>query len=145
MPCISKLLSVVIIVVLNSLAGQSQTKDAYHQLVYNGKNCNQLIIDRLPDYGISGRDGCIVGREIVLELKDIDTQQVEGWIKDAETGEALVGASIKLQRKNGSNETLKTDSYGRFLMNKSSPLKKLNVEYLGYRILKIKGSSKELF
>ena len=145
MPFLSKSLPVAFIILLASLAALCQKGDKYHQLIYNGRHLNQLIVDRIPDYGITGRDGCIVGREFILELSDIDQQKVEGQVKDAETREVMANAIVKLTRRNGKTETLHTDSTGRFQMEKSSPIKALQIQHIGYRILKIQGSSKQLF
>lgn len=145
MSSVTKLLCLIIIVLLNSFIAQAQTKQSYPRLSYNGRSCNQLIIDRVPDYGISSRDGCIVMGEINLELRDIDAQIVEGLVKDAERGHALVGASIKLRRLNGRSETLRTDSSGRFLVNRSSPIKEFHVLYIGYRTFNVKVAPRKLF
>lgn len=141
----TRLLSVVITGLLYSYTGQAQTKQWYPCLLYNGRNCNSLITNRVPEYGISSRDGCIVMREIMLELRDIDAQTVEGLVKDVETGDALPGASIKLQRRKGHSEAFAADSLGRFRVARASPVKYLHVQYLGYRILNIKGAAGKLF
>lgn len=77
-----KSLSVPVIILFYSLTGYAQTKQSYPRLLYNGKSCNSLITNRVPEYGIASRDGCIVMREIILELQDIDAQTVEGLVKD---------------------------------------------------------------
>ncbi|NLR78182.1 hypothetical protein [Chitinophaga eiseniae] len=138
-------LTVLVIALSGSLAGAAQEKGKYATLFYNGKDCNQLIIDRFPQYGIAGRDGCVVQREIRLTLKDIDGQKAAGIVQDVETNELLRGARIKLKRKNGSDETIDTDAQGRFEVNTSSALKELQVYYVGYRTLKVKGSPGQLF
>ena len=138
-------LSVLVIVLLSALACLAQKKDKYAGLFYNGKDCSQLIIDRIPDYGIAGRDGCVVQRPIKLTLKDIDGQKAAGVVTDAETNELLPGARIKLKRKDGNNETIDADARGRFEVNTSVALKELQVYYLGYRTLKVKGSPGQLF
>lgn len=145
MIAVTRLLSIAIIVLLYSYEVLAQTKQSYPRLLYNGRNCNSLITNRIPEYGISSRDGCIVMREIMLELRDIDPQTVEGLVKDVETGDALAGASIKLQRRKGHSEALAADSLGRFRLTRASPVKYLHVQYLGYRILNIKGAEGKLF
>lgn len=145
MIAVARLLSVAIIVLLCSHKGVAQTKQWYPRLLYNGRDCNPLITNRVPEYGISSRDGCIVMREIILELRDIDAQTVEGLVKDVETGDVLAGASIKLQRQKGDSEVFATDSLGRFRVTRASPVKYLQVQYLGYRMLNIKGAAGKLF
>ncbi|MEZ2444952.1 hypothetical protein AB6805_24665 [Chitinophaga sp. RCC_12] len=145
MSLISRLLYVAIIVLLGSYTGQAQTKQSYPRFLYNGKNYNELITNRVPEYGIAARDGCVVMGEIQLELRDIDAEKIEGWVKDAATGDTLVGASIKIQRRNKHMETLATDSLGRFLMSKSPSVTELHVLYLGFRELNIRGLSGKLF
>lgn len=138
-------LTVLVIALSASLASMAQEKDKYAALFYNGKNCSQLIIDRMPDYGIAGKDGCVEQRPIKLTLKDIDGQKAAGIVQDAETNELLPGVRVKLKRRDGSNETIDADAQGRFEVNTSSPLKELQVYYLGYRTLKVKGSQGQLF
>ena len=142
---VAKLFSVVTITLLHSLTGVAQTKRSSQQLLYNGKNYNQLITGRVPEYGIAGRDGCVVMREIILELHDVDAQIVEGLVKDAETSDSLPGARIKLEMRDGRTETLTADVNGRFLLNKSAPIKDFHVQYIGYRILNVKAVSRKLF
>lgn len=139
---VPRFLSVGIIMLFSSLVGRAQTKP---RLLYNGKHFNSLITNRVPEYGIASRDGCIVMGEIMLELRDIDAQTVEGLVKDAKTGDILAGASIKLQRQMGSSEMFATDSLGRFRVTRASPVKYLHVNYLGYRMLNIKGAEGKLF
>lgn len=145
MPALSKLRCVIVIVLLYSFGAQAQRRQTYSRLSYNGMNYNRLIIDRIPDYGIAGKDGCIVMSEIDLAFRDIDSLMVEGLVKDAETGENIRGASIKFRRRNGSSERIVSDSIGRFLVNRSSPVKDFEVLYIGYRPLKIKSAPWKLF
>lgn len=142
---VPRLLSVAIIVLLYSPAVQAQTKQSYPRLLYNGRNYDVLITNRVPEYGISSRDGCVVMREMLLELRDTDAQTVEGLVKDVESGDALAGARIKLQRQKGSSEAFATDSLGRFRVIRGSPVKYIHVDYIGYRMLNIKGAGGKLF
>ncbi|NLU95443.1 hypothetical protein [Chitinophaga sp. Ak27] len=138
-------LTVLVIVLSSSAAGLAQGKNKYATLFYNGKDYSQLIIDRIPDYGIAGRDGCVIQREIKLTLKNIDGEKAAGMVQDVETKELLRGARIKLKRKDGSDEVIDADAQGRFEVGTSSPLKELQVYYVGYRTLKVKGSRGQLF
>ncbi len=141
----SKSLWVIAIALLISFNAQAQGRQAYSRLSYNGMNYNRLIIDRFPDYGFAGKDGCVVMAQIDLAFRDIDSLTVEGLVKDAETGQNMMGATIRFRRRNGSRETVVSDSTGRFLVNRSSPVKEFEVLYVGYRILKIKSAPWKLF
>lgn len=145
MSSLFKLFVVTCFVLLYHVNGQAQTKMAYSKLLYNGKEYNELIVDRFPEYGFAGKDGCIVLNQLVLELKDADGQKVEGLVKDAETGAGLANATVQLKRANGTTEKLATDEQGRFWVPKGSPLKTLRIDYLGYRILNIKAAAGKLF
>jgi len=145
MPTLSRLRCIIVIVLLNSFTVQAQRREAYSRLSYNGINYNRLIINRFPDYGFAGRDGCIVMAEINLALRDIDSLTVEGLVKDAETGKNMVGASIRFQTQNGHRERIISDSTGRFLVNRSSPHGEFEILYIGYRTLKIKSAPWKLF
>lgn len=145
MPTLSRLRCVIVIVLLNSFTAQAQRREAYSRLSYNGINYNRLIINRIPDYGIAGKDGCIVMAEINLALRDIDSLTVEGLVKDAETGQNIGGASVKFRRLNAGSETIVSDSTGRFLVNRSSPVGEFEILYIGYRTLKIKSAPWKLF
>lgn len=139
MPYLSKSLPVAFVILCTSLTTFCQKKRELSQFSYNDKYFNQLIVDRIPDYGFTGRDGCIVEQQIKLALKDIDQQKIEGLVKDAKSNDALVGATVILIRRNGHKETLATDSLGRFQLDRSSPVKEIQILYIGYRRLKIIG------
>ena len=116
----------------------------YGKLTYNGKNLKELLTGRDPDFGLGRRDGCTVKRKLFLELKDKDALWVEGYVKDGDAGNVLPGTRIVFTRKGGGSDTLYTDSVGYFTIAKA-PLKKIEVKYIGYWPLTIKGSSKKLF
>ncbi|TWF40675.1 carboxypeptidase-like protein [Chitinophaga polysaccharea] len=137
--------SVLVVVLLSASACLAQKKNEYGSLFYNGKDCSQLIIDRIPDYGIAGRDGCVIQRPVKLTLKDIGGQKAAGIVTDAETNEILPGARVRLKRKDGINETIDADAQGRFELNTAAALKELQVYYVGYRTLKVKGATGQLF
>ncbi|MBO9730368.1 MAG: hypothetical protein J7623_17135 [Chitinophaga sp.] len=145
MPYLSKSLVVALIILCTSLTAFCQKKDRYSQFVYNGVHLNQLIVDRIPDYGIAGKDGCIVEEQITLELKDVDSLKIDGIVRDVKTNKPITWAAVKVIRKNNTKEMLGTDSLGRFQIIKSLPINELQIQALGYRLLKVKGSHKQLF
>ncbi|MBC9933131.1 carboxypeptidase-like regulatory domain-containing protein [Chitinophaga qingshengii] len=145
MSSISKLFVLACFVLLYHVNGQAQTKMAYSKLLYNGKEYNELIVDRFPQYGFAGKDGCVVQGQLVLELKDTGAQEVEGLVKDAETGAVIFAATVQLKRANGTTEEIATDEQGKFLVHKGSYVKTLRIAYIGYRLLNIKAASGKLF
>ena len=135
----------VIITCLISSISIAQSNRGYAQLWYNGKKLHKLIVDRIPDYGINDEDGCVVERAIRLEFRDIDSLTVQGLLRDAETKDPLPGAVIKLERLGQEIEILNPDAKGRFIVKKASPVRKITVQYIGYRTLKIEGIPKKFF
>ncbi|NAY90458.1 hypothetical protein GTQ34_00880 [Muricauda sp. JGD-17] len=99
-------------------------------------------MDRDPDYGIDRRDGCIVMGEISMNISQLEYgKSVRGKVFDAQTKEPLTNAKLILSiKQNGSTEKKKisTDENGIYQSDVlHGKLKKIEVEYLGYRNLKI--------
>lgn len=122
----------------------SQHNYPYSQLRYNGKRYNSLIVNRIPDYGDGHRDGCVIWPEMKLELRDLDQQTVGGLITDVEDKRPVL-AQIRIVRKNGVSEILSTDSLGKFIFIKSSPVTKLYVTSRNYREMNIVTNKETLF
>ncbi|RAJ77345.1 hypothetical protein CLV59_107112 [Chitinophaga dinghuensis] len=138
-----QLFSLIALITLFAL--QVHAQDKYGKVTYNKKNISELITGRNPEFGITGRDGCVVSGKLYLELRDMDVQHIEGWVRDEHTGQGLSGASVQLTRKNGPIEKLVTDSTGKFILLKAAPMKEMKVLYIGFWPLQIKGSKEKLF
>jgi hypothetical protein len=145
MPHTLKSCAIGLLVFLYPFAGKGQSRDAYSSLVYNGKEFNHLIVDRFPVYGMGTENGCVVRGPISLKLQDIGSTEVEGWITDSRTGEPLPAAMIRLEMVDGSKDARAADSLGRFRFVKSSGIRVLRIDYLGYHSMVIKKLSRKLF
>ncbi len=73
-------LSLLLLVMLCAMQLHAQQK--YGKVTYNKKNVSELITGRNPEFGITGRDGCVVFPALYLELKDVDAQQIKGWVRE---------------------------------------------------------------
>ena len=132
---------VLILTILISSCSGTKNLTELSQLTIENKNSNKLIVDRKPNYGISGRDGCVVMEEIsmnIIELKN--GESVRGKIFDSKTKEPLINAKLKLTiDQNGSEKTAEiySDESGIYQSELIGELKKMEVEYIAYRTLKI--------
>jgi hypothetical protein len=105
---------------------------------YNNKFYNYLIINRIPDYGITGADGCIVMKPIFLSLKSINDSQIIGTVKEITAKEILPGARVKIYFKEQKDSLFTTtDSTGSFLFTPKFPIDKIFVHSIGYRPLMV--------
>jgi hypothetical protein len=111
------------------------------ELTIENKSSNKLIIDRKPDYGISGRDGCVVMGEISMSITELKNgESVRGKVFDSKTKEPLINAKLKLTiDQNGSPRTsnIYSDNNGIYKSDLIGELKNIEVEYIAYRTLKI--------
>lgn len=111
------------------------------ELTIENKSSNKLIVDRKPDYGISGRDGCVVMGEISMNITELKYgKSIRGKIFDSETKEPLINAKLKLTiDQNGSEKTsdVYSDENGIYKSELVGELKKMEVEYIAYRTLRI--------
>ncbi|PKP47216.1 MAG: hypothetical protein CVT95_05920 [Bacteroidetes bacterium HGW-Bacteroidetes-12] len=100
----------------------------------NGKEQNQLIFNRLPDYGYGGKDGCIIERQFSLS-RSLDSTFLSGEITDAESKEP-VGFSIVRCFSNGKNFTyIISDENGYFECDLTEQLDVIEVKSVGYQTL----------
>lgn len=111
------------------------------ELTLENEQANKLIVDRKPDYGISGRDGCVVMGEISMSISELENgKSVRGKVLDSEKNEPLINAKLKLTiEQNGSERTseIYSDENGIYISDLNGELKKMEVEYIAYRTLKI--------
>ena len=97
----------------------------------NGKEQNQLIFNRVPDYGYSGKDGCIIKRQFSLTMS-LDSTFLSGNIIDTETKEP-VGFSIVRGFSNGSNfVNIAANENGFFECDLTEQLEIMEIKSVGY-------------
>ena len=118
----------------------SQNLTEIPELRIENKTANKLIVDRKPDYGFVGRDGCVVMDEISMDIYELNQKLIRGKIFNSTTKEPLIGAQINLFiTLNDSIQkiVIKADSNGLYKSELNGKLNKMNVEYIGHRNLKI--------
>ena len=104
----------------------------------NGKECNKCIQNRIPDYGIDNKDGCVVLGKISLSLIFISTDSIVGVVVDSKTSEPIPFATVQLfQRTPEGAKVLRSDSLGEFKTRLTNRLGKIQIEHIGYRTLLI--------
>lgn len=100
----------------------------------NGKEQNQFIFDRIPEYGYGNKEGCITERQFSLSMS-LDSIFLSGVITDTETKEP-VGYSIVRCFSNGKNFTyIISDENGFFECNLTEQPQIIEVKSVGYRTL----------
>ena len=122
----------------NSVVSQNSTE--IPELRIENKTANKFIVDRKPDYGFVGRDGCVVMDEISMDINELNQKLIRGKIFNSKTKEPLIGAQIYLfitQNDSIQKLVIKTDSNGLYKSQLNGKLNKINVEYIGHRNLKI--------
>lgn len=125
------------------MSGCSGTKNltALSELTVENKLLNKLIVNRKPEYGINGKDGCVVMNEISMDIAELQNgKSIRGKVFDSKTKVPLINADLTLTTdQNGSNNVteIKTDENGNWKSVLKGNLKKIKVEYITYRALNI--------
>ena len=133
----------IILILTFMISSCSGTKNLTElsELTVENKSSNKLIVDRKPDYGFSGRDGCVVMGEISMNITELKNgKSISGKIFDSETKKPLINAKLKLTiDQNGSEKIsdIYSDENGIYKSELIGELKKIEVEYIAYRSLKI--------
>ena len=107
-------------------------------LTIENKKSNSLIENRKPDYGISGKDGCVIMSEISMNIMEFKNDYLKGKLFDSETNDPISYSNIRLHiKKEGKLDTLtlQSDSNGFFEKEFNGKLTKIDVSYIGYRDL----------
>ena len=106
-------------------------------LKINGKKQNELIQDRIPNYGIGSPDGCVIMGEISLNLETVGKDSIRGTVRESDKHQALPFATVKLQSDKQNDLSLQTDSAGNFRTRIPPELKAIQIEYIGFRTLTV--------
>ncbi len=103
---------------------------------FNGHTQNSLIVNRVPDYGINGRDGCVVEGQFFLSLMSTLDSKIHGTLKDSKTLASLVGAHIVIYFSGYVDPVqLFTNGNGEFSLTQKAPITKIVVNSIGWRTL----------
>ena len=110
-------------------------------LTIDNRPVNKLIVDRKPDYGIDGRDGCIVMGEISMDISGlVNGKSIRGKVFDSETRDPLINAKLTLFiDQEGSTKKIEivANENGIYKSELNGKLNKIEVDYIAYRTLKI--------
>lgn len=121
-----------------SLIGCSSTRHGVKlsQFSYNEKSHNSFIVDRVPDYGLTGKDGCVVEGQFLLSLKSSVNSEVIGVVKDVKSLEPMIGANVSVWFE-GQNSPISivADVNGEFKFNRQSAVTKIEVQFVGWRTM----------
>ncbi|MEW2922945.1 hypothetical protein AB1A65_15835 [Muricauda sp. ANG21] len=132
---------IILASLLISSCGGTKNFTILPELTLENQQANKLIVDRKPDYGINGRDGCVIMGEISMIITELENRKsVRGKVFDSEKKEPLINAKLKLTiEQNGSERTseIYSDANGIYNTDLFGELKKMEVEYIAYRTLKI--------
>ncbi len=131
-------LNVLIFIFCFSLVGCSSTRHGVKlsQFSYNQKFHNSLIVDRVPDYGLTGKDGCVVEGQFLLSLKSSVNSEVFGVVKDVKSLEPMIGANVSVWFE-GQNSpvSIVADANGEFKFVRQSAVIKIEVQFVGWRTM----------
>ena len=106
------------------------------QFSYNEKSHNSLIVDRVPDYGLTGKDGCVVEGQFLLSLKSSVNSEVVGFVKDVKSLEPMIGANVTVWFEGlNSPVSVVADTNGEFKFVRQSAVTKIEVQFVGWRTM----------
>ena len=132
---------ILILTLLISSCSGTKNLTELSELTIKNQPSNELIVDRKPDYGIDGRDGCVVMGEISMNITELEYgESIQGKVFDSQTKEPLINAKLTLIiEQNGSlkKKEIKANENGIYQSDLNGELKKIEVEYIAYRKLKI--------
>jgi hypothetical protein len=113
--------------VISSCSGTKNLAE-FSELKIKNKSSNKLIVDRKPDYGISGRDGCVIMSAISMNITELENgKSIRGKVFESETKKPLIYAKLKLTiDQNGSEKTkeIYSDENGIYKSELNGKLKK---------------------
>jgi hypothetical protein len=131
-------LNALVFILYFSLVGCSSTRHGVKlsQFSYNERFHNSLIVDRVPDYGLTGKDGCVVEGQFLLSLKSSFNSEVVGFVKDVQSHEPMIGANVSVWFE-GLNSPVSTvaDGKGEFKFVCQSAVTKIEVQFVGWRTM----------
>lgn len=130
----------VIVIIITLTSCKSSQKQVLSNLTIESKSSNDLIENRVPDYGIDGADGDVYMDEVSMNIFQLKLDCIEGKVFFSKTKEPLSNAYIDLylNHKN-QNDTLRiySNKNGYFEKRFDGNLKSLEVNYVGARSLKV--------
>lgn len=125
-----------LVLLLGCVSIEQRVKPA--RFSYNDRMRNFLIIDRIPEYGDTKKDGCVIEEQIYLSLKTLDKTNFIGAVQDVETLDPLPGAIIHVHLSNTGQPLIVTaDQNGKFSFDTETEIKKIDISLIGWRTLSI--------
>ena len=132
---------ILILTILISSCGGTKNLTELSELTIENQTSNKMIVNRKPDYGIDGRDGCVIMGEISMNITELENgKSIRGKLFDSKTKEPLINAKLILSiEQNGSTKKkeINSNENGIYQSELNGELKKIEVEYIAYRNLKI--------
>ncbi len=116
----------------------NRSKVELSKLKINGKYRNDLIIDRVPQYGNGRKDGCIINKQISLLIELSNASNISGKVIDSKTNESIAYANLNIYEKDENvSINMMADSIGCFTTNNIAKPIKIVVKYIGYKTLTV--------
>ncbi|WP_214111649.1 hypothetical protein [Aequorivita echinoideorum] len=136
--------TIIFLIIIISGCNGTKTVSAhltFPELKIENERYDRLILDRKPEYGYSGKDGCVVMREISMNITELSNGKfIIGQVYDSENKTPLLNAGIIFSvNRNGIINTIETlsDKNGMFYTEFDGKLKNIIVARVAYRTLKI--------
>lgn len=125
---------ITIVLLLLSAGCVSSRKLIVPTFTVNDKKYNHLIVNRIPVYGLTERDGCLVQGEFHLTLKTFESNQAIGTVKDVLQKEPLPNTIVSLYLDMTSKpDRVITDQHGQFQIPDLKEVKKIEISHVGFR------------
>ncbi len=114
------------------------------RFTFNDRVRNTLIVNRIPRYGDTKPDGCVIEGQIYLSVKTSDNSKYIGKVQDVKTLEPLSGATIRVHLQNSVQPLIVTaHPNGEFTFESEKAITRLEVNMIGWRTLRINFKSKQ--
>ncbi|MCX2681380.1 hypothetical protein OOZ15_15610 [Galbibacter sp. EGI 63066] len=131
------IIPILILVILANCTGTKSVTELSNLIIEN-KSANKLIENRIPDYGLTGRDGCVIMDEISMDIIELRNNYVRGKVFNSKSNDPLFDARLNLYlNTDKQTDTIKfnANSNGYFEKEFKGSLEKIKVEYIAYRNL----------
>lgn len=107
----------------------------YGEFKIDGKKHNNLIVNRIPHYGINAKDGCVVHGQMAMNLTYFSKDSIAGQLINPNTENPILFSEIKLITVNSDSIRLFSNENGRFHSKLNDQLYWIKTNLIGYKSL----------
>ena len=117
--------------------------DRLSEFHFNGKSHNSFIENRIPDFGISGEDGCIYKAPLSFEMIQLNDSTYWGRVSESNTHNPTP-AKLKIYYQGIPPKVLFTKLNGEIRFSNHPQLQKIEIDWVGMRTLSLDFTKRKL-